>query len=116
MTPKQFHHWRKSLNLKQREAAELLGLKKRMIQYYEHGRRGGKAVHIPKTVRLACLALTQGARDFDGETATRADDHPPTPAISVPVKAGAGKCRESSRNKPPPEKTPEKPPEKRKEN
>ncbi len=108
MTPKQFHQWRKSLNLKQREAADLLGLKKRMIQYYEHGKRGGKAVHIPKTVRLACLALTQGARDFDGETATRADDGPATPAISVSAKTEAGKCRESSGKIPATEKAPEK--------
>jgi hypothetical protein len=32
MTPTEFKTWRKSLDLKQKEAAEKLGLKKRMIQ------------------------------------------------------------------------------------
>lgn len=66
MTPDQFRAWRKSLGLKQKEIADLLGLKKRMIQYYEKGERDGKAVEIPKTVRLACYALMQGVVDFDG--------------------------------------------------
>ncbi len=69
MDPKQFRKWRRSLDLKQRDAAELLGLKKRMIQYYESGERDGKAVHIPKYIRLACYALSQNVTDFDGETA-----------------------------------------------
>ena len=66
MTPEQFRAWRKSLGWKQKDAAERLGLKKRMIQYYEKGDRDGKEVQIPKTVRLACYALTQGIADFDG--------------------------------------------------
>jgi len=66
MTPAQFRAWRKSQGLRQKEAADLLGLKKRMIQYYEKGERDGKKVSIPKTVRLACYALTQGIADFDG--------------------------------------------------
>lgn len=66
MTSGQFRAWRKSLGMKQKEVADLLGLKKRMIQYYEKGERDGKAVEIPKTVRLACYALTQGIVDFDG--------------------------------------------------
>jgi len=67
MGPEQFRTWRKSLGLKQKEAADRLGLKKRMIQYYEKGNRDGKAVRIPKTVRLACYALSHGILDFDGE-------------------------------------------------
>lgn len=67
MGPEQFRAWRKSLGLKQKEAADRLGLKKRMIQYYEKGNRDGKAVKIPKTVRLACYALSHGILDFDGE-------------------------------------------------
>lgn len=67
MTPNKFRNWRKSLGLKQKDAAELLGLKKRMIQYYEKGERGGKSVDIPLYVRLACYAVGQGVRDFDGE-------------------------------------------------
>jgi transcriptional regulator with XRE-family HTH domain len=67
MSPKQFRRWRKSLGLKQKEAAEVLGLKKRMIQYYEKGERDGKKINIPKYVRLACYAVGKGIQDFDGE-------------------------------------------------
>ena len=70
MDPKQFRKWRRSLDLKQRDAAELLGLKKRMIQYYESGERDGKAVNVPKYVRLACYALSKNVADFDGEMVT----------------------------------------------
>ena len=69
MTPEQFRAWRKGLKLKQKEAAELLGLKKRMIQYYETGTREGKKVKIPKYIRLACYALSQRIEDFDGISA-----------------------------------------------
>ncbi len=61
------------MGLKQKDAADLLGLKKRMIQYYEKGNRDGKAVTIPKSVRLACYALTIGISDFDGTTASKFD-------------------------------------------
>ncbi|MDA7948590.1 MAG: helix-turn-helix transcriptional regulator [Hyphomicrobiaceae bacterium] len=67
MSPRQFRQWRKSLGLKQKEAAELLGLKKRMIQYYEKGERDGKPITIPKYVRLACYAVGKGVHDYDGE-------------------------------------------------
>ncbi len=70
MTSGQFRAWRKSLGMKQKEGADLLGLKKLMIQYYEKGERDGKAVEIPKTVRLACYALTRGVVDFDGNDVT----------------------------------------------
>ncbi len=70
MSPYQFRKWRKSLGLKQSEAAELLGLKKRMIQYYENGERNGKKVKIPKYIRLACFAIQNGVSDFDGEKET----------------------------------------------
>lgn len=78
MTPDQFRQWRRSLGLKQKEAAERLGLKKRMIQYYEKGDRDGRPVEIPKYVRLACYALLAGIGDFDGQN-TRAA--PPIPAL-----------------------------------
>jgi len=84
MTPERFRAWRKRLGLKQRDAAERLGLKKRMIQYYEKGRRDGKDVTIPKTVRLACYAVSAGIGDFDGETVRPAPvasaDASPAPA------------------------------------
>jgi transcriptional regulator with XRE-family HTH domain len=66
MSPAEFRAWRKSRGLKQKEAAEKLGLKKRMIQYYETGSRGEKQVVIPKTVELACYALSVGVEAFDG--------------------------------------------------
>ncbi len=68
MSPKQFRQWRKSLNLGQKEAASLLGLNKRMIQYYEKGERDGKAVEVPKYIRLACFALGQNIVEYDGAT------------------------------------------------
>ena len=68
MTPVEFKTWRKSLDLKQKEAAEKLELKKRMIQYYETGNRGGKKVVIPKTVELACYALSTGVEEFNGKS------------------------------------------------
>lgn len=67
MTPRKFKRWRKRLKLSQKEAAEALGLKPRMIQYYEKGERNGEKVKIPKTVRLACYAIDQGVEDYDGE-------------------------------------------------
>ena len=67
MTAEQFRDWRRNkMGLKQKEAADLLGLKKRMIQYYEKGKRDGKSVSIPKSVRLACYALSIGIDDYDG--------------------------------------------------
>ena len=73
MTPQQFKTWRKAQGLKQKDAAELLGLKKRVIQYYEKGKRDGKAVEIPTTVALACWALTQGVAGFDGTETRRVE-------------------------------------------
>ncbi len=73
MSAEQFRAWRKEMGLKQKDAAELLGLKKRMIQYYEKGNRDGKAVTIPKSVRLACYALTIGISDFDGVIVNKYD-------------------------------------------
>ncbi|PTW59099.1 helix-turn-helix protein [Breoghania corrubedonensis] len=98
MTPEQFRDWRKSLGWKQKDAAEKLGLKKRMIQYYEKGDRDGRKVDIPKSVRLACYALSLGITDFDGQTchkedkpaqAPRAEDAPHGEDIS-PAGSGPG--------------------------
>lgn len=68
MTPDQFRNWRKANGWKQKELADRLGLKRRMIQYYERGDRDGKQVEIPKTVRLACYAIACGVDEFDGRT------------------------------------------------
>ncbi|MEM6711302.1 MAG: helix-turn-helix transcriptional regulator [Pseudomonadota bacterium] len=67
MEAEAFKEWRKRLGLKQKDAAELLGLKKRMIQYYETGTRSGNDVAIPKSIRLACYALEAGILDYDGK-------------------------------------------------
>lgn len=66
MSPGDFKRWRKSLKLSQKEAAHALGLKRRIVQYYEKGERNGEAVEVPKTVRLACFALSQGCDDYTG--------------------------------------------------
>lgn len=66
MTPHEFKTWRKGLGLKQKDAAEQLGLKKRVIQYYERGHRDGKKIEVPKTVELACYALSAGVSEYDG--------------------------------------------------
>lgn len=70
MTPDEFKAWRKALKLKQKEAAEKLGLKKRMIQYYEKGARDGRPVKIPLYVALACYAVSEGVTGFNGARAT----------------------------------------------
>ena len=60
MTPSDFKAWRKALGLSQKKAADALGLKNRIVQYYEKGERDGEKVKIPKHVRLACYALSLG--------------------------------------------------------
>jgi transcriptional regulator with XRE-family HTH domain len=54
------------MGLRQKEAADRLGLKKRVIQYYERGHRDGKKVEVPKAVELACYALSRGVEEYDG--------------------------------------------------
>ena len=66
MTPAKFKIWRKTLGLSQKEAAHALGLKRRVVQYYEKGERDGAPIEIPKTVRLACYALAHGCTDYNG--------------------------------------------------
>ncbi len=50
----------------QKEAADALGLKRRVVQYYEKGERDGEKVKIPRSVRLACKALALGHVDYHG--------------------------------------------------
>ncbi|HCD17183.1 MAG: XRE family transcriptional regulator [Rhizobiales bacterium TMED83] len=65
MTPDQFKKWRKHLGWSQSEVAEKLGLKLRMIQYYEKGFRKGKSVKIPVAVEMACYVLAKGIERID---------------------------------------------------
>lgn len=66
------------MKLSQKEAAHALGLKRRMIQYYEKGERDGDKVDIPRSVRLACYALSEGVEDYHGPNRKikRRDDKP----------------------------------------
>ncbi|MEM6414150.1 MAG: helix-turn-helix transcriptional regulator [Pseudomonadota bacterium] len=66
MEASDFKKWRKLLRLSQKDAAQALGLKRRMIQYYEKGERDGEKVHIPLAVRLACYAIAEGIEDYHG--------------------------------------------------
>ncbi|MXN63426.1 helix-turn-helix domain-containing protein [Stappia sp. GBMRC 2046] len=91
MSPDQFRAWRKGLGLKQKDAAERLGLKKRMIQYYEKGDRNGRPVEIPKSIRLACYALTKGIGDFDGTAPVPTSFEPPSDALAADVESGHGR-------------------------
>lgn len=71
MKPGDFKRWRKTLKLSQKEAAEALGLKRRVVQYYEKGERDGESVTIPKYIRLACSALAAGVHDYTGPARDR---------------------------------------------
>ena len=66
MDASDFKKWRKSLKLSQKDAAQALGLKRRIIQYYEKGERDGEKVKIPLSVRLACFAVSEGVADYNG--------------------------------------------------
>lgn len=67
--------WRESINLSpgrrrttQKDAAEAIGLSRRIYQYYEKGaREDGSIIQVPKVVRLACGALLYGLAPY-GDT------------------------------------------------
>ena len=64
MTGEELKGWRKAQALTQSEAAKALGLKLRMIQHYEKGSH-----KIPRTLALACWAMSKGKQDFNGAKA-----------------------------------------------
>ncbi len=84
MRPREFKRWRKDLGLSQKSAADALGLKRRVLQYYEKGERAGKKVEIPKSVRLACYALKEGVSDYHGPREAAAEDAREADRISIP--------------------------------
>jgi len=86
MTPKGFKRWRKSLGLNQKDAAEALGLKRRVVQYYEKGERDGKPIKIPRYISLACFALAAGVTAYEGPEDAKAS---PAPKAVVPEGSGA---------------------------
>ena len=71
MDSERFREWRRAMGWKQKDAADRLGLKKRVIQYYEKGDREGRRVEIPRSVELACLALSLGFESYDGHPLPR---------------------------------------------
>lgn len=77
MEPADFKRWRKGLGLSQKDAAHALGLKRRVIQYYEKGKRDGKDVDIPLSVRLACWAIGQGIADYHGPAKKKDEEASP---------------------------------------
>ena len=93
MRPQDFKRWRKTQHLSQKQAAEALGLKRRVVQYYEKGERDGDKVKIPRTVRLACAALANGLAEWK----------PPAAAKPAP-KSRAEKPKAAKPEKPKPAK------------
>lgn len=91
MSGHQFRQWRKKLGLSQKGAAKALGLKTRMVQYYEKGERGGKNVEVPLSVRLACWSLQNGVADFDGSA---------TVALALPARGQGDKAKRAAAAKP----------------
>ena len=78
MTPVDFKRWRKWMGLSQKQAAASLGLKRRVVQYYENGMRNGEPFLIPLAVELACYALANGVTSYRGPYDVR-DDMPTGP-------------------------------------
>ena len=89
MKAEEFKTWRKSLGLSQRRAADALGLKNRIVQYYEKGERNGEKVKIPKHVRLACCALSMGITDYHGPEAAEQAEREVEVKQRRPEKAGS---------------------------
>ncbi|MFO1071551.1 MAG: helix-turn-helix transcriptional regulator [Geminicoccaceae bacterium] len=89
MKAEEFKTWRKSLGLSQRRAADALGLKNRIVQYYEKGERNGEKVKIPKHVRLACCALSMGITDYHGPEAAEQAEREVEVKQRRPKKAGS---------------------------
>lgn len=73
MTPRRFKEWRRAHGLSQKDAAHALGLKRRVVQYYEKGERDGKDIEIPLTVRLACAGYDAGFRDYEVTKPAKSD-------------------------------------------
>ena len=66
MTPEQFRAWRAGRRLSRQAAADELGISSGSVELYELGRRkdDGRPVVIPKTIALACAALSAGLKPW----------------------------------------------------
>jgi len=123
LTPKDFKQWRKGvMRMSQKEAAEALGLKRRVVQYYEKGERNGDSIEIPKSVRLACFALAEGVTDYHGPDSgpkgappdPGAGTRPAPDAVAGSKKRKKDKSASASKPSPPesaPPETPDTPPQ-----
>ncbi|MFI0844415.1 helix-turn-helix domain-containing protein [Mesorhizobium sp. IMUNJ 23232] len=62
MTSEDFRTWRKHMGFSQTKAAETIGVSRGSVENYERGsrREDDRAVEIPKTVALACIAAFYG--------------------------------------------------------
>jgi len=53
------------MGISQTNLAKMLGISTRTVAMYERGHRdNGRSVAVPKTVELACAAITDGIRDY----------------------------------------------------
>jgi transcriptional regulator with XRE-family HTH domain len=91
-----FKRWRKSLDMSQKDAADALGLKRRVVQYYEKGERDGEPVKIPRVVRLACYAILMGVDDYHGPEKEKKDKK--GKKEKKPGKDGKGKKADKARS------------------
>ncbi len=67
MIPQAFRDWRLRNDLRQIDAALLLGYSVRWVRAWESGWEApGKPAVIPRAVRLACWAIENGIEDWDG--------------------------------------------------
>lgn len=59
--------WRETLELSQKEVAEILEVSFNSYRNYERGRRTeNENVPIPGYIRLACATLSKGIKNYDG--------------------------------------------------
>lgn len=94
-----FKRWRKALDMSQKEAADALGLKRRVVQYYEKGERNGDPVKIPRTVRLACFAINGGVSDYHGPEKKKDKERKEVASQAEAAEGAAGKKDKKKKKK-----------------
>ena len=68
MNALQFRLWRESCHLNQATAADVLGISAGLVSKYEEGDpQTGRPVQIPKTIRLAMVAVSLGFTEYPKE-------------------------------------------------
>ena len=61
LTADSFRAWREHMGVSQKQLGDWLGTSARTVKNYETGRS-----EIPRSITLACAALSLGFRDFNG--------------------------------------------------